>query len=90
MIWKQMVETMNRTQNVFAFFLILLFILPSLGAIVPADAEASDEEQGWWVDTTVDRNKNGMGDMVELHIDNPIFLDEANTLPLIIDFDHTR
>ena len=89
MIWKQVVETMNRTQNVFAFFLILLFILPSLGAIVPADAEASDEEQGWWVDTTVDRNKNGMGDMVELHIDNPIFLDEDNTLPLIIDFDHT-
>ena len=89
MIWKQTVETMNRTQNVFAFFLILLFILPSLGAIVPADAEASDEEQGWWVDTTVDRNKNGMGDMVELHIDNPIFLDDANTLPLIIDFDHT-
>ena len=33
MIWKQMVETMNRTQNVFAFFLILLFILPSLGLL---------------------------------------------------------
>ena len=27
--------------------------------------------------------------MIEVHKDSPLFLDEANTLPLIIDFDHT-
>ena len=27
--------------------------------------------------------------MVELHMDNPIFLDEENTLPLIIDYYYT-
>jgi hypothetical protein len=47
------------------------------------------ESDGWWIDTTVDRNGNGIGDMVELHLDNPIFLDQHNTLPLIIDFDYT-
>jgi subtilisin family serine protease len=51
--------------------------------------ENTDEPEGWWVNTTVDKNGNGIGDMVELHKDNPIFLDDDNTLPLIIDFDHT-
>lgn len=51
--------------------------------------EATDESEGWWVETTVDRDANGIGDMVELHKDNPLFLDEAGTLPLIVDFDHT-
>ncbi len=60
-----------------------------MGAVVPVDAEpASQEEPGWWVDTTVDRNKNGIGDMIEKHIDNPILLEDG-TLPIIIDFDHT-
>ena len=64
-------------------------LLPSLGAIVPADAETvAVEEEGWWVDTTVDRNKNGIGDMIERHIDNPILLKDG-TLPIIVDFDHT-
>jgi hypothetical protein len=47
------------------------------------------DEVGWWVDTTVDRNGNGIGDMIEVHIDNPLFLNDDNTLPLIVDFDHT-
>ncbi len=40
------------------------------------------------VDTTVDRNQNGIGDMIERHIDNPILLKDG-TLPIIVDFDHT-
>lgn len=56
---------------------------------VYAQSSEADSEQGWWVETTVDRNQNKIGDMVELHKDNPIFLDADNTLPLIIDFDHT-
>ena len=60
-------------------------------ATIPVSAaiDDNDEPQGWWTDTTVDRNQNKIGDMVELHIDNPIFLDEDNTLPLIIDFYYT-
>ncbi len=80
---------MTKIGNVVSIALITLMLLPSLGAIVPVDAEESTvEEEGWWVDTTVDRNKNGIGDMIERHIDNPILL-ERGTLPIIVDFDHT-
>ena len=60
-----------------------------MGAPVSAETSNEPSEDGWWVETTVDRNQNKIGDMVELHKDNPIFLDEFETLPLIIDFDHT-
>ena len=58
---------------------------------MPVEVEPSQEEEseGWWVETTVDRDGNGIGDMIEVHKDNPIFLDEDGTLPLIVDFDHT-
>ena len=58
---------------------------------MPVEVESSQEEdsEGWWVETTVDRDGNGIGDMVEVHKDNPIFLDEDGTLPLIVDFNHT-
>lgn len=80
---------MTKTSNAISIALIALMLLPSLGAIVPADAETVEVvEEGWWVDTTVDRNKNGIGDMIEKHIDNPILLEDG-TLPIIVDFDHT-
>ncbi len=60
-----------------------------MGAPVSAETTEESTDDGWWVETTVDRNQNKIGDMVELHKDNPIFLDESQTLPLIIDFDHT-
>ena len=73
---------MTKTSNAISIALIALMLLPSLGAIVPADAEKVEVvEEGWWVDTTVDRNKNGIGDMIEKHIDNPILLEDG-TLPL--------
>lgn len=72
-------------------FCLTLMLLPTLALATPIQIEtdSSIEEEGWWVETTVDQNKNSIGDMVELHKDNPVFLDEDNTLPLIIDFDHT-
>lgn len=72
-------------------FCLTLMLLPTLALATPVQIEtdSSIEEEGWWVETTVDQNKNSIGDMVELHKDNPIFLDDDNTLPLIIDFDHT-
>ena len=80
---------MTRMSNTVSIVLISLMLIPSLGAIIPADAEmVSQEDEGWWVDTTVDRNKNGIGDMIERHIDNPILLEDG-TLPIIVDFDHT-
>ena len=65
-------------------------LLPTLALATPIQIETeSSVEEGWWIETTVDQNKNSIGDMVEFHKDNPVFLDEDNTLPLIIDFDHT-
>lgn len=67
-----------------------IMVLPTLAMAVPiSESSESPEEVDWWMDTTVDRNGNGIGDMIEVHKDSPLFLDEDNTLPLIIDFDHT-
>ena len=65
-------------------------VLPTLAMSVPVSVEQEIvEQQDWWMETTLDRNGNGIGDMIEVHKDSPLFLDEDNTLPLIIDFDHT-
>lgn len=84
-------QVMNTLRNTMTLFCLTIFLLPTLMMAIPVSAETSNEpsEEGWWVETTVDRNQNKIGDMVELHKDNPIFLDEFETLPLIIDFDHT-
>ena len=67
-----------------------MFLLPTVLATLSVEDTASEpQEEGWWVDTTVDRDGNGIGDMIEVHQKNPYFLDAEKTLPLIIDFDHT-
>ena len=75
----------------FGLFGLVILIAPLAVATIPVSVDSDDnsEPQGWWTETTVDRNQNKIGDMVELHMDNPIFLDEDNTLPLIIDFYYT-
>ena len=67
---------------------LTMFILPTVLATVPVE-ETQEAEEGWWVETTVDRDGNGIGDMIEVHQKNPAFLDEDKTLPLIIDFSYT-
>ncbi len=72
------------------FLCLSIMVLPTLAMAVPVSHTPSQSsEVGWWVNTTVDRNGNGIGDMIELHVDNPLFLDEDNTLPLIVDFGYT-
>ena len=66
-----------------------MFVLPTVLATVPIESSSDSEEEGWWVETTVDRDGNGIGDMIEVHQKNPLFLDEDKTLPLIIDFSFT-
>ncbi len=67
-----------------------MFLLPTVLATVSVGNSAAEpQEEGWWVETTVDRDGNGIGDMIEVHQKNPYFLDADKTLPLIVDFDHT-
>lgn len=82
---------MNGYKRCFGLFGLFMLVAPLIVATVPVSAEFEDDSEpvGWWTETTVDRNQNKIGDMVELHIDNPIFLDEDNTLPLIIDYHYT-
>lgn len=82
---------MSKVQSTLSVLCLSLLLLPALAMAVPVESDllSEPEEQGWWVETTVDRDGNGIGDMVEFHKDNPIFLSEDGTLPLIIDFDHT-
>jgi len=82
--------TKAATQRLIVLTVLSLLVLPLAMASVSVPAvESSEEEEGWWVETTVDRDGNGIGDMVERYHDHPLFLDEDGTLPLIIDFDHT-
>ena len=75
---------MSRIRSFFGFFGLFIMLAPVAIAMVPIESSnSSDEPQGWWTETTVDRDGNGIGDMVEVHMNNPIFLDEDNTLPLI-------
>lgn len=85
------VKKMSALRRSFCLFGLLILVAPLVVATVPVSVDINDENepQGWWTETTVDRNQNKIGDMVELHMDNPIFLDEDNTLPLIIDFHFT-
>ena len=82
---------MNGLRRSFCLFGLLILVAPLAIATVPVSVDIDDENepQGWWTETTVDRNQNKIGDMVELHMDNPVFLDADNTLPLIIDFYYT-
>ena len=48
-------------------------ILPTLAMAVPVPPQQDNvEQEGWWVETTVDRNGNGIGDMIEVHKDSPL------------------
>ena len=82
------VKKMSALRRSFCLFGLLILVAPLVVATLPVSVDINDENepQGWWTETTVDRNQNKIGDMVELHMDNPIFLGEDNTLPLIIDF----
>lgn len=75
--------------SIFCFFLMLT---PALAMAVPvqspSDQPSDIGEAEWWHTTNMDRNKNKIADMVEKYHDHELFLDDANTLPLIIDFDH--
>ena len=82
--------TTAAAQRLIVLTVLALLVLPLAMASVSMPSEPlASEEEGWWVETTVDRDGNGIGDMVERYHDHPLFLDEEGTLPLIIDFDHT-
>ena len=72
-------------KRILAFFALSLLIMPVIAAATPVNPEPSEEE-GWWVETTVDRNGNGIGDMVEKFHNHPLFLNEDGTLPVIVDY----
>ena len=80
--------SLNKTVSVIC---LALMMLPMMAAAMPVGIEPAEQpvEEGWWVETTVDTNANGIGDMIEKFNDHPLFLDADNTLPIIVDFDHT-
>ena len=58
-------------KRIFGLFGLVLLLAPLVVATVPVAAIVEDDSEpyGWWTETTVDRNQNKIGDMVELHID---------------------
>ena len=84
-------EIMNPIQKVLCLFCLAILLTPVVAVAIPVPATNQDDGEpiGWWTETTVDRNGNKIGDMVEKYVDHPMFLDEEGTLPLIIDFHYT-
>ena len=71
-------------------FCFCLMLTPALAMAMPVHSTAEETaDEAWWNTTNMDKNDNKIADMVEKYHDHPLFLDEANTLPLIVDFDHT-
>ena len=71
-------------------FCFCLMLTPALAMAMPVHSTAEETaNEAWWHTTNMDKNDNKIADMVEKYHDDPLFLDEANTLPLIVDFDHT-
>ena len=77
-------------RSLLSVFCFCLMLAPAFATALPVQSLVEEPvEEGWWIDTSLDQNQNNIGDMVEKYHDHPLFLDEDNTLPLIIDFDHT-
>ena len=71
-------------------FCFCLMLTPALAMAMPVHSTAQETaNEAWWHTTNMDKNDNKIADMVEKYHDHQLFLDEANTLPLIVDFDHT-
>ena len=57
---------MSKVQTTLSLLCLSLLLLPAMAMAMPVSVEtAADETEGWWVETTVDRDANGIGDMVE-------------------------
>ena len=70
--------------------ILTMMLMPILVAAIPISSPVNDNtSENWWEDTTVDHDGNGIGDMVEKYMYNPQFVDDDNTIPLIIDFSYT-
>ncbi|MGB0516291.1 MAG: S8 family peptidase [Poseidonia sp.] len=83
-----MENTMKRP--LLSVFCFCLMLTPALAMAMPVHSTAEETaNEAWWHTTNMDKNDNKIADMVEKYHDHPLFLDEANTLPLIVDFDHT-
>ena len=67
--------------------ILAMMLLPSLAMAIPSEYQT--EPKGWWTETMVDRDGDGIGDMVEKYMHHPLFKDDDNTIPLIIDYWYT-
>jgi len=65
------------------------FIFPIIVSFIPISIAESSEEEGWWVETTVDRNGDGIGDMIEVALATEGWVGSDRLISIIIDFDHT-
>ena len=67
---RQTMTTKAATQRLIVLTVLTLLVLPlAMASVSVPVVETSDEQEGWWVETTVDRDGNGIGDMVERHHD---------------------
>ena len=82
-------KEMNTLKRILSISALVLLVTPMLVATIPVAAEQNEETVGWWTETTVDRDGNGVGDMVERYMYHPLFLDDDGRISLIFDFDHT-
>lgn len=82
---------MSAPRNFKSILITMVFILPMLAAVMPysvADGQPEEVEEGWWVETSLDRNKDGIGDMVEVALLSEDWPKRDGRIGVIVDFDH--
>jgi serine protease AprX len=79
----------ERTRPLIALAAIGLLLLPMLAAATPVQSPESTVE-GWWSDTSMDVDQDGIHDVIWMAIDSTQrdWVQEDGTLSVIVNFDH--
>ena len=84
------VREMKTVKQILSMLVLAIMLMPIFVAAVPISTPVTDNvPENWWEETTVDRDGDGIGDMVEKYMYHPQVIDDENTIPLIIDFSYT-
>jgi len=82
----------RRVRALVAFTAMGLMMLPAFAAAIPMQEEANQvtENQHWWQDTGMDKDRDGIQDIIWMAIDSTIYdwVDSRGRISVIVDFDH--
>ena len=74
------VREMKTVKQILSMLVLAIMLMPIFVAAVPISTPVTDNvPENWWEETTVDRDGDGIGDMVEKYMYHPQVIDDENT-----------